>query len=335
MNAPAAARTHRPAAGGRRRGAGPHRPRRRIVREVTASLWDVPTRLAGMDLAGVSHQVISPVPVTMEYAAEPEAGAAYSRNQNDAIAAACARSGGRLVGPGCLPLHDARAAVAELDRCRAAGPAGMEIGTRVGGRDLDDPSLGPVLDACAATGTPPFVHPVDEGRAVLRRAGQPYELGLGMLTDTAIAASALVFGGVLERLPGLRVALAHGCGAFPWTYPPQADAPMTRPTTHAGCDPGSRRSEQDQSRRMLRTSQAPPPTAVRPPNSREPTASSMTPIASRVVAPASWASSATLIARSFGGGAPIIPRGGSPGTVPLSALGHNPPALLPSDQQKR
>ena len=71
----------------------------------------------------------------------------------------------------------------------------------------------------AATGSAVLVHPVDEGRGVVRRAGPPYDLGLGMLADTALAASALVFGGVLERHPDLRVALAHGCGAFPWAYP--------------------------------------------------------------------------------------------------------------------
>ncbi|MFB9385526.1 amidohydrolase family protein [Pseudonocardia petroleophila] len=129
----------------------------------------------------------------------------------------------RVRGPAarlaCLPLHDARAAVAELDRSRAAGLLGVEIGTRVGERDLDDPSLDPVWAALAATGSAVLVHPVDEGRGVLRRTGPPYDLGLGMLADTALAAGALVFGGVLERHPDLRVALAHGCGAFPWAYP--------------------------------------------------------------------------------------------------------------------
>jgi aminocarboxymuconate-semialdehyde decarboxylase len=187
-----------------------------LFRAVAASLWDVRVRLAEMDAAGVSHQVLSPVPVTMEHAA---AGGAYARHQNDGILAACAGSGGRLLGLGCLPLHDARAAVAELDRIRSAGLVGVEIGTRVGDRDLDDPSLAPVWGALAATGSAVFVHPVDEGRGVVRRPGPPFDLGLGMLTDTALAASALVFGGVLQRHPGLRVALAHGCGAFPWAYP--------------------------------------------------------------------------------------------------------------------
>jgi aminocarboxymuconate-semialdehyde decarboxylase len=187
-----------------------------LFRRVTPSLWDVPTRLTEMDRAGITRQVISPVPVTMEHAA---ADTPYARAQNDAITAACASSGERLLGLGCLPLNDPRAAVTELDRIRGAGLLGVEIGTRAGDLDLDDPALAPVWDAVTATGSAVFVHPVDEGRGVLRRAGPPYDLGLGMLADTALAASALVFGGVLDRHPDLRIALAHGCGAFPWAYP--------------------------------------------------------------------------------------------------------------------
>jgi aminocarboxymuconate-semialdehyde decarboxylase len=138
---------------------------------------------------------------------------------NDSIVAACGRSEGRLIGLGCLPLADVPIAVAELDRCLDLGLRGIEIGTRVGERDLDAPGLDALWEACDNTGAAVFVHPVHGGKGVVRRAGQPFDLGLGMLADTAIAASALVFGGVLQRYPRIRVAFAHGCGAFPWAYP--------------------------------------------------------------------------------------------------------------------
>lgn len=188
-------------------------------RRVSRVLWDLPSRLAEMDRAGVSHQVVSPVPVTMEHAWAPGVDPSYATAINESIAAACASSGGRLLGLGCLPLHDTEAALAELARCRSAGLLGVEVGTRIGPCDLDDPGLDPVWSACAAAGMCVLVHPVLGGRGVVRRAGPPYDLGLGMLADTAIAASSLVFGGVLERHTDLRVALAHGCGAFPWAYP--------------------------------------------------------------------------------------------------------------------
>ncbi|MFJ8812985.1 amidohydrolase family protein [Amycolatopsis thermoflava] len=188
-------------------------------RVVTADLWDAGRRLYAMDAAGISHQVISPVPVTMEYACGAGADPAYAARMNDSIAAACAGSGGRLFGLGCLPALDTGAALGEVARCLELGLRGIEIGTRIGVLDLDAPELDPLWAACDRGGAAVFVHPVLGGRGVVRRSGQPFDLGLGMLADTAIAASALVFGGVLERYPGLRVALAHGCGAFPWAYP--------------------------------------------------------------------------------------------------------------------
>ncbi|WP_216892858.1 amidohydrolase family protein [Nocardia alni] len=190
-----------------------------VFREVTDELWDVAERLRGMDEAGLSHQVISPVPVMMEYAAGAEADPRYAAWVNDSIAAACDRSGGRLIGLGCLPSADLSLAVAELDRCLELGLRGIEIGTRIGDHDLDAPELDALWAACDRTGAAVFVHPIRGGKGVVRRAGQPFDLGLGMLTDTAIAAAAIVFGGVLERYSSLRVAFAHGCGAFPWAYP--------------------------------------------------------------------------------------------------------------------
>jgi aminocarboxymuconate-semialdehyde decarboxylase len=191
----------------------------KTFRVVTRELWDVGERLRRMDEAAISHQVISPVPVTMEYAWSPEAEPAYASRMNDSIAAACDKSGGRLRGLGCLPLADVDAALGELGRCLELRLCGIEIGTRIGAFDLDAPELDPLWAACDRAGAAVFVHPVLGGQGVVRRAGQPFDLGLGMLADTAIAASALVFGGVLERYPRLRVGLAHGCGAFPWAYP--------------------------------------------------------------------------------------------------------------------
>jgi aminocarboxymuconate-semialdehyde decarboxylase len=188
-------------------------------RKVSSVLWSVSDRLAEMDRAAVSHQVISPVPVTMEFAAEPGADPAYARAVNDSIVAACAASGGRLIGLGCLPFGTPDAVVAELERSVEQGLRGIEIGTRIGELDLDAPDLERFWATCADADICVFVHPVLGGAGVVRRAGQPFDLGLGMLADTAIAASSLVFGGVLERHGELRVALAHGCGAFPWAYP--------------------------------------------------------------------------------------------------------------------
>lgn len=185
-----------------------------VLRSLTSAAWDVGDRLRIMDHAHVSHQVISTLPVMMEHAwlAEP----AYARALNDSMAAACDSSGGRLWGLGCVAAADP---LPELERCLELGLRGIVVGTRMGSLDLDDPDLQALWAACDEAGACVFVHPVDGGRRVLRRAAAPLDAGLGMITDTAIAAYALVSGGVLQNHPNLRVALAHGCGTFPWAAP--------------------------------------------------------------------------------------------------------------------
>ncbi|MFW6868287.1 amidohydrolase family protein [Nocardioides sp. CPCC 206347] len=193
----------------------------RPFRDVRPSLWDVDARLRDLDAAGVELQVISPVPVTFPYVDDAGAATAYAEATNASIARAVAGSGGRLAGLGTVPLLHAGRAVAVLaDVMGGAQPlAGVEIGARVAGLELDDPRLLPFFEAAEALGALVFVHPSDGGSGTIRRSGQPYDFGLGMHTDTALAAGALVFGGVLERFPGLRVVLAHGCGGFAWSYP--------------------------------------------------------------------------------------------------------------------
>jgi aminocarboxymuconate-semialdehyde decarboxylase len=156
----------------------------------------------------------------LTYWASARAGGEYARVVNDGIAGLVAASAGRLIGLGTIALQDVSGAVLELDRIIAElGLHGVEIGTRVEGAELDNPALLPFWEAAEALGAAVFVHPMDGGGGAIRRTGQPYDFGLGMLTDTAMAAGALVFGGVLERFPRLRIALAHGCGTFPWAYP--------------------------------------------------------------------------------------------------------------------
>jgi aminocarboxymuconate-semialdehyde decarboxylase len=192
----------------------------RTFRTVRSPLWDVERRIAELDSAGIAVQLMSPVPVMLAYWADPRAGLQYARLTNDSMAAAVERSRGRLLGLGTVPLPHVDAAIDELRRVvEDLGLAGVEIGTQIAGWDLDASELRPFFEAAESLDAALFVHPMDGGGGVVRRAGQPYDFGLGMTTDTAIAATALVFGGVLDRFPNLRVCLAHGCGSFPWVYP--------------------------------------------------------------------------------------------------------------------
>ena len=191
-----------------------------VFRQVTSDLWDVAERVALLDRTGIATQVLSPVPVMLTYWADGSSAAAYARAVNTALAEDVAQAPGRLVGLGTVPLQAPELAVEELRHAvTTLGLRGVEIGSSVEGTDLDAAALRPFWEAAEELGALVLVHPMDGGGGVVRRAGQPYDFGAGMLTDTALAASSLVFGGVLEEFPRLTVVLVHGCGAFPWLYP--------------------------------------------------------------------------------------------------------------------
>jgi len=189
-----------------------------VFRSVRSACFDLGARITDLDAAGVDRQVISPVPVTLVDWAAPRDALTFLRAQNDALQQLAAESGGRLVALGAVPLQDTDLAIVEMQRVMRAGMVGLEITAMAAGRELDDPTLDAFWAAAAADRVPIFIHPAHQDVAI-RRSGQPIEFGLGMLTDTAIAATALVYGGVLDRHPDLRIALAHGCGTFGWAHP--------------------------------------------------------------------------------------------------------------------
>src|SRR5690606_21571284 len=152
--------------------------------------------------------------------AEAATSIAYHRATNEGLAEAAAVAPDRLGCLAAVPTADVESAIAELQYAvRDLGFLGVEIGCTLAGRELDDETVRPFFAAADELGALVFVHPLGGGEGVVRRSGQPYDFGLGMLTDTAVAASALLFGGVLDACPRLQVLLAHGCGTFPWAFP--------------------------------------------------------------------------------------------------------------------
>lgn len=183
-------------------------------RPIRSSCWDVDVRLDDMDADDVELQVVSPTPLFFGYDLPAGEAEKVSRIFNDLALEICAPSDGRMVPFAQVPLQDTDAACRELDRCREAGHAGVEIGNHVGDRDLDDAGIRIFLQHAATTGMPVFVHPWDMPDSPRLDRWMARWL-TGMPAETHLSLLAMVLGGVFDEVPdSLRICFAHGGGSF-------------------------------------------------------------------------------------------------------------------------
>ncbi|MGW3094898.1 amidohydrolase family protein [Streptomyces sp. NPDC001102] len=191
------------------------------LRQLAGKLTSVPERLADLDAMDVDIQVVGPMPMHHYWADENLAGR-LAHTVNEAVAAHCAEAPERLFGLGSVPLQHPALAVELLEwAVTGLGLYGVSVSTTVDGRELADPAHDPVWAKAEELGAVVFVHPW--GCSLGERLATRY-LGntVGQPVETTVALSHLIFTGVLDRFPGLKLVAAHGGGYLP-TYVGRSD----------------------------------------------------------------------------------------------------------------
>nr|MDT0657190.1 amidohydrolase family protein [Micromonospora sp. DSM 115978] len=184
---------------------------------VDPTFHDIEARIAAMDARGDDLAVLSITPTLLMYWLEDASAAVdFCRMANDALATAARAAGDRAVAVATLPMQDTDAAVRELRRAvTELGMKGAQIGPRMEDLGLDHESVRPVLAEAARLDVPLILHPYNVGK----RAGlTEYYLTntIGNPLESTVGAARLIFGGVLDELPDLKLVLMHGGGYLPY-----------------------------------------------------------------------------------------------------------------------
>ncbi len=196
---------------------------------IRAQLTDPARRLADMDAMGVDVQVVSPAPNQYYYWADEALASRIVETQNQEIAELVRQHPGRIEGLGNIALQHPDLAVRQLRHAvTQLGLKGVEISSTVNGRELTDASLEPFWAAAAQSGCIVFLHPL--GTSAFDRLNRFYLTNvIGQPLETAIALSHLIFSGLLDRHPTLKIVAAHGGGYLPAYFSRAEHAYKVRP----------------------------------------------------------------------------------------------------------
>ncbi|MFC4112907.1 amidohydrolase family protein [Nonomuraea zeae] len=199
----------------RRNGPGAQAVSGAMIGERIGLLTRVADRLTAMDATGVDVQIVSPSPSHYHYWAGRELAADVCRLAAEGVAGHVAQAPGRLRGLGLAPLQHPDLLVTALDQALGLGLEGVEISSHAPGRDLSDPAYEPFWARAAESGAVVFLHPF--GCTLDERLDHWYLSNIvGQPVENAVALSHLIFSGVLDRHPGLKLLAAHGGGYLPY-----------------------------------------------------------------------------------------------------------------------
>jgi len=190
---------------------------------ISDQLTNAEARIEHMDRMGVDLQGLATFVSEYNYWAPGAAGAESARIQNDNVASVVADNPDRFVGMGAtVPLQDIDLAIAEMDRAvDDLGFKGLQIGGTIDGRNLDEAKFRPFWAAVEAKGIPVILHP--SGYPESQRLGSYFLVNcIGNPLETMVAATRMIFSGLFEEHPGIKLVLLHGGGYLPF-YCSRAD----------------------------------------------------------------------------------------------------------------
>ena len=186
-------------------------------RTIQCNCWNPQQRIKEMDSSSIDVQVISPIPIMFSYWADPKDTLTQSQSINDFISDVCIKHPKRFIGLGTIPMQSTKHAISELKRCKnELNLHGIEIGSNINDHNLNEPQFHDIFEVCEDLSLSLFIHPWQMmGMSKMKQYWLPWLVGMPAETTRAICS--MIFGGIFDKFPKLRVAFAHGGGNFHYT----------------------------------------------------------------------------------------------------------------------
>lgn len=184
-----------------------------FFREINENCWDPDIRINEYLQFETQVQVVCTIPVLFAYFAKPDHGLEVAQFLNDDLANLVQKYPKQYIGLGTVPMQAPDLAVKELHRIKDIGLVGIQIGSNIENKNLNEPEFHEVWEACEKLDLAVMVHPWNMmGKQYMERYWLPWLVG--MPAETSRAMCSMIFGGIFDKYPKLRVNFCHASGSF-------------------------------------------------------------------------------------------------------------------------
>ncbi len=185
----------------------------KFFREINENCWDPEVRIKEYEKYHTQVQVVCTIPVLFAYFAKPKDGLEVSKFLNDDVAELINKYPKNYIGLGTIPMQSPELAVGELERLKNNGLKGIQIGSNIDDKNLNDPEYYPIWETCEKLDLAVLIHPWNMmGQKHMGRYWLPWLVGMPAETSRAICS--MIFGGIFDKYPKLRVNFCHASGSF-------------------------------------------------------------------------------------------------------------------------